>query len=86
GQYPDGINYVEYGANVSAYAGKTETLSFSAFSNHNNSPDNIQFSSQPIPDPSALSLLFAAGGVLASFRARHRAGPVNSMGPGCSWL
>ncbi|MGD0207576.1 MAG: PEP-CTERM sorting domain-containing protein [Verrucomicrobiota bacterium] len=55
-----GSNYTLYGADISAFADKIETLTFSALEdtvNPNNwNIDNIQFSSSPVPEPSALSL------------------------------
>ncbi|MDE3068862.1 MAG: PEP-CTERM sorting domain-containing protein [Verrucomicrobiota bacterium] len=61
------------GADISAFAGRMETLTFAR--SGGSVLDNIQFSSQPIPEPSVLSLLFVAGGVLASLRARRRTKP-----------
>jgi hypothetical protein len=69
-----GPNYTLYAGDVSAFAGQTVYLAFTAFQG---SPvnswilDSIQFSSSPIPEPSALSFL----GILAFFlhcRMRRR--------------
>lgn len=50
-------NYVVYGADISAYAGQTGELLFHApWPHYGTLLDNIQFSSSPIPEPSALSL------------------------------
>ena len=66
-----GSNYTLYGADVSAFAGQTEQLTFSAlgYSQRLNywNIDNIQFSSSPVPEPGALGL-FALGGALLSLR------------------
>ncbi|MDE3067564.1 MAG: hypothetical protein KGJ60_08430 [Verrucomicrobiota bacterium] len=68
GIYPNGIDYTEYGADISAFAGRAEKLTFLG----GGTIDDIQFSSQPISEPFALSLIFLAGGVLASLRVHRR--------------
>ena len=68
-----GANYTLYGADISPFAGQTETLSFTAGLNDEFLLDDIQFSSQPIPEPSAMSLILGAVGLFACFRPR--AGP-----------
>jgi hypothetical protein len=58
-------NYTVYGVDISAFAGQTETLNFSAFGpgsvKNSWTIDDILFSSSPIPEPS-LSWLFLLGG------------------------
>ncbi len=64
-------NYAIMGANISAFAGQTVELLFSALPNSGNVLlDNIQFSSSPIPEPGTLALA-ALGGGLSGFRRRH---------------
>jgi hypothetical protein len=53
----NGPNYTLYGADVSAFAGHSEQLTFSALHGEQTwNIDNIQFSSTPIPEPSAFAL------------------------------
>ncbi len=71
-------NYTLYGGNISpAFAGQTETLTFSALESiygaNNWDIDNIQFSSIPTPEPSTVGL-FALGGLLLGYR-RWRQSP-----------
>src|SRR5208282_1247886 len=47
-------NYNIYGADISAFAGQTGQLLFTAFPQDGDIIDNIQFSSSAIPEPSAL--------------------------------
>jgi hypothetical protein len=63
----NGPNYTTYGANISAYAGQTGQLLFTATLQSGATLDNIQFSSSPIPEPSTFALA-ALGGLLLSFR------------------
>lgn len=65
-------NYNIYGANVSQLAGHTGQLLFSlpAYVAGANL-DNIQFSEQPIPEPSGIALI-ATGALLLSFRRIRR--------------
>jgi hypothetical protein len=67
----NGPNYTVYGVNISAFAGQTNTLMFSAledFSGPNNwNIDNIQFSPSAIPEPGVLSL-FGIGGLIFAWR------------------
>ena len=60
-----GSNYTLYGGNVSAYAGKSELLMFSALQGENNAweIDDIQFSPMAAPEPGVLGLL-GMGGLL----------------------
>jgi PEP-CTERM motif len=61
-------NYTVWGADISAYAGQTGQLLFTApWPNGGGLLDNIQFSSSPVPEPSALAL-FTLGGVLLAWR------------------
>jgi hypothetical protein len=65
-----GANYTLYGVDVSAFAGQTEQLEFSALESiygNNWNIDNIQFSSTAVPEPSALALT-ALGAVMLGFR------------------
>jgi hypothetical protein len=50
-------NYTLYGADVSPFAGQAKTLIFMAVGNSLVKLDDIQFSSQAIPEPSAAALL-----------------------------
>lgn len=53
-----GTNYTLYGGDISAFAGQSEQLTFTASPENNNywSLDNIQFSSSPVPEPGSLRL------------------------------
>jgi hypothetical protein len=66
-----GANYTLYGANISAFAGQTEQLTFSALEvstyANNWNIDNIQFSSSSVPEPSEFAL-GALGALLLGFR------------------
>lgn len=66
-----GPNYTVYGADISAFAGQTETLAFSALqatSGFNNwNIDNIQFSPLPVPEPSTFGLI-GLGGLIFGLR------------------
>ena len=59
-----GNSYTIYGANISALAGQTETMDFLGSA----VLDDIQFSAQPVPEPSGLALLALSGGVLICVR------------------
>ena len=65
------LNYTLYGADVSAFAGQMEALTFSALevsTGYNDwNIDNIQFSTQPVPEPSELALV-ALGALFLGFR------------------
>jgi hypothetical protein len=64
------LNYTVYGADVSAFAGQTGQLLFSAGANAYAELDNISFSTLPVPEPSAFALT-ALGTLLLGFRRRH---------------
>jgi hypothetical protein len=69
-------NSVLYGADIHTWAGQSAELAFTAFaqdphvSNIYLFLDSIQFSSQPIPEPSVLGL-FTFGTLLLGWRLRH---------------
>jgi hypothetical protein len=60
-------NYNIYGTYVSAYAGQTGQLLFTASKPFGALIDNIQFSSSPVPEPSTFALS-VIGGLLLGFR------------------
>jgi hypothetical protein len=64
-----GANYTLYGANISAWAGDTEELTFSALggSYNNWNVDDISFSPTSVPEPSIVALT-AIGGLLFGTR------------------
>jgi len=66
-----GSDYTLYGANISAFAGQTEQLMFSALEGGNNywNIGDIQFSSNPAPEPGIWSLSTLGVLILA---CRHR--------------
>jgi hypothetical protein len=73
-----GANYTLYGADISAFAGQTEQLTFSALvevSSYGNdwNIDNIQFSNLPIPEPGVFSLS-VLGALLLGWRVLRRRG------------
>jgi hypothetical protein len=63
------LNYTIWGADISAYAGQTGELLFTAPVQHAALIDNIQFSSQPIPEPGEFALA-ALGALLLGLRRR----------------
>lgn len=69
----NGPNYTLYGVDISAFAGQTEQLMFSALKApgfvNNWNIDNIQFSDQPVPEPGTFGL-FALGASPFLWRAR----------------
>jgi hypothetical protein len=70
----DGVNYEYYGANISSYAGQTETLQFTALIGAptvNMYLDDIQFSNQQIPEPQIWTLLLCGAGALAAWRRKQ---------------
>lgn len=68
-------NYVIYSADISAYAGQTGQLLFTALAGNSYASggliDNIQFSTTPVPEPSTLALA-AFGGLLLGSRRWKR--------------
>ncbi len=60
-------SYGIYGADISAYAGQTGELLFTAYAAQWQYVDNIQFLSTPIPEPGSLALA-ALGAVLVGGR------------------
>jgi hypothetical protein len=60
-----GPNYTLYGANISAWAGLTEPISFTAAEDtgglNNWIIDDISFSTQAVPEPNTLELIFMGG-------------------------
>lgn len=70
-----GGGYYVYGGNVSAFAGQNQELRFTALFGAgptvNLYLDSISFSSSPVPEPSALSLL-ALGGLLLAWCSRRK--------------
>jgi hypothetical protein len=60
-------NYNIYGANISSYAGQTGQLLFTVQPGFNDVIDNIQFSSNIVPEPSTLGLS-ALGGLFVVWR------------------
>ena len=64
-------NYTVYGADISAYAGQTGLLSFSAANGALGMVDNIQFSTTVVPEPSSLALA-ALGTLLLDCRRRTK--------------
>jgi len=64
-----GANYTLYGGDISAFAGQTQQLTFSALQDFNAlnfwNLDNIQFSSSPVPEPGALGSSALCGLFLA---------------------
>jgi hypothetical protein len=71
-----GPNYILYGANISAFAGQTEALEFSALeepgANNNWEIDSIIFSPNTVPEPQTWSLLLLSAATLALKRRRHK--------------
>ncbi len=70
-----GPNYVIYGIDISAFAGQTGQLLFTSSywpTAVGDNIDNIQFSSSPIPEPSALALIFLGSGVLIYVRRTYK--------------
>jgi hypothetical protein len=65
-----GLSYSTYAADVSGFAGQVETLTFSGTGVE--ILDDIQFSPEIIPEPSAASLLFLGSGILMCLCARKK--------------
>jgi hypothetical protein len=71
---PGNPNGLLYGGDISAYAGEYGQLVFQTYalsSGGVNPLDDISFSTQPIPEPGALSILFV-GALMLSRRPRRR--------------
>ena len=70
-----GQNYGFFAADVSAWAGETETLTFSALEGGDNNwlLDDIAFSPNAVPEPNTLALLLMGGLALAARRWRRNA-------------
>jgi len=71
-------NYTLYGGDISAFAGQTANLAFTAVSDYPQGfgyyvLDNIQFSPTAVPEPSTLGLAALGGAVLAWRRWRKSA-------------
>ena len=64
-------NYTLYGADISTFEGQTTTLAFESLGGIT-ILDDIQFSSEPIPEPGVLALLLLGGGVLLCWRRGFR--------------
>jgi hypothetical protein len=62
----NGTAYTVYGANISAWAGQTEQLTFTSGGYWE--IDDISFSPGAVPEPSALSLMGIGGALFAAFR------------------
>lgn len=67
-------NYNIYGADVSAFAGQTGQLLFTAQPQSVDIIDNIQFSTSPVPEPNSFGL-FALGGLLVAWRHWRKPAP-----------
>ncbi|MCX6929773.1 MAG: PEP-CTERM sorting domain-containing protein [Verrucomicrobia bacterium] len=68
-----GANYTLYGADISAFAGQLEQLMFTALPGGNNywTLDDIQFSTQLVPEPGVFGLA-ALGALFLGWRVRRR--------------
>ena len=68
--------YTLYGANISAWAGNTEELTFSATEGttglNNWTIDDITFSPNTVPEPNTLALILLGGAALAARRRRAK--------------
>jgi hypothetical protein len=71
-----GANYTLYGANISAWAGDTEQLTFSALEDvsgpNNWELDDISFSPTATPEPNTLALIIMGGAAFAARQWRKR--------------
>lgn len=65
-------NYNVYGADISGFAGQTGELLFTAAPGSNDTIDNIQFNSSPVPEPRCVALA-ALGAIFLGVRFVHRA-------------
>jgi hypothetical protein len=66
-----GSGYTIWQANISAYAGQTGQLEFTAPWQTQGLLDNIQFSSFPVPEPSGLPLAVLGAGLIGLLRWRR---------------
>ncbi len=70
-----GPNYTLFGTDISAFAGQTEQLMFSALNVSSGinawDIDNIQFSSTAVPEPSEFAFT-ALGIMIVGFRKRQK--------------
>ena len=62
-----GLGYKVFGGDISTFAGQTGTLQFTG----GGMLDNIQFSNQPIPEPSSLALFSIGAWLLGFFQRRN---------------
>ena len=62
-----GTDYTIYAVDISAYAGQSGQLLFTSGVSSSALLDNIQFSTNPVPEPSVLALT-ALGGLMIGFR------------------
>ncbi len=69
-QLGSGANYLIVAGDISSFAGQTGELLFIALPHHGSDLDNIQFSNQPIPEPSTFGL-FTLGTLLLVSRKRR---------------
>lgn len=71
---PDGLPYTLYGANISAWAGQTGELEFTADQVDENYVvlDDITFSPNSVPEPTTLTLVLMGGVALAARRWRTK--------------
>ncbi|HEV2353889.1 MAG TPA: hypothetical protein VGR89_06590 [Puia sp.] len=69
-----GETYTIYGADIAAFAGQDETLTFSCPQGSSGTDilDDIQFSTMIVPEPSMLSLIFGSCGILIYARYRFQ--------------
>jgi hypothetical protein len=65
------IGYTLYGANISSFAGQTADLVFSG-AGGGALLDDIQFSTEPIPEPSCVVLAYLGSGIFFYVRKRKR--------------
>jgi hypothetical protein len=71
-----GPNYTLYGADIGRFAGRAVQLTFSAVVSRGGMIDDIEFSSQPIPEPSAGILVVLAAWSLALHQQRRERGRI----------